>query len=128
MGALVASLAMPALAQDIATRPYVFTQGHNGGAAQTIDTKRGLQVQLPSDPQGQDGAPVVWEFVPDASAAVKLTGVQQVDSPGRIAGLPTVTVFDFIYSGGSAIKIAIKGPPDNGLIPGGKYLVTLTPN
>jgi len=122
--ALSAFLATPMLAQDIATRPFVLTQGHNG-STQHVLASHPVQVQLPSNPDGQGQDQVVWSFDADQSREVLMTQLLHIPSPGRIAGFDTVTVIGFEVAKGSEAVIVITSDTGNLISEDGRYVVKL---
>ncbi len=123
VAALVA--ASPALADDPAKRPYIFTQGHTG-STQAIDTARMIEVQLPSN--SDPSSPLVtWAFRPGDSGGVTPVAVQVVPSPGRIEGFNAVTVFSFAPSHSEDMKITISTDGAAGELIDGVFTLSLTP-
>ncbi len=120
--AVMALAAGPSAAQDIATRPYVFAQQHNGHS-QSFDPSHEVQVQLPSN----EGT---WTVV--ALAGVTLTDTVLVPSPNRIPGFTSLAVFTFAPDGAPvAIKISASDLPPGDvadLVPDGVYSLVLTPS
>jgi len=126
VAALAALFAAPLAAQDIETRPYIFTQGHNG-EAQTVDVARIIQVQLPSN-TGANGDPVVdWQYQPEISKTVELVDTHHVASPGRIEGFDQVSVLDFRLTAADEARIVITTDSGNLISETGVYVIDLKP-
>jgi len=119
--AALALAAGQAVAQDIATRPHVFAQQHNG-SSQTYDHPRDVQLQLPSN---------IDTWTAAGQAGARLVESLLVPSPGRIPGFSSIAVFTFAPDGGPVVfEISARDLPPGGvadLVPGGVYSIALAP-
>ena len=117
-------MAASAAAQNIDTRPYIFTQGHIG-QTQKIMPGRAIQIQLPSNSGAGQGAPVVWVFDSTASTSVDLVATAIQPSPGRIEGFDQVSLFEFSNLDTGPLTISIRTEPENPFAKDGLYWIKL---